>query len=245
MKRLGSDSHFLTETLPAPSSLLSTSLKTTGSKLFFQLSKEEQNNNKFKHHHSQTFNKSMILRSANNNDNSDETDRSNESSYSLAIDSTDEHKVGSIEQKSPFIHHALSSITNRHQISLTDGSNRISASVFKRHLMKRYIVKRNFPNNQLSRASSEDDSNEIELNGTDDKENDDDDDYIKEEKTNGLKQQHKNSHQEDRLDIDVGDGDDENDNNNNDESDLKKSKIYVPYWDAYDIVNQLFLEMSK
>jgi hypothetical protein len=139
------------------------------------------------------------------------------------------------QQQSQFIHHALSSANNRHRRSLTVTGNSNSNSN-RRLINKRYVVKRNFPNNQLSKASNvdEDDSNETELDGTDDGENDD---YIESEKKKKQKEQEKqqnilNGH--DRLD------DDDN------ESDLGKSmKLFVPYWVAYDTVNQLFLEISK
>jgi hypothetical protein len=141
------------------------------------------------------------------------------------------------QQQSQFIHHALSAAKNRHRRSLVSTS-RGSSNANRRLISQRYIVKRNFPNNQLSKASTEmeaDDSNETELDGTDDGENDD---YIeREEADEDGKTQDKqlnilNGH--DRLD------DDDN------ESDLGKSmKLFVPYWDAYDTVNQLFLEISK
>jgi hypothetical protein len=136
------------------------------------------------------------------------------------------------QQQSQFIHHALSLTNNRHRRSLTTTGN--SNGISNRRLInKRYIVKRNFPNNQLSKASNEmdvDDSNETELDGTDDEENDD---YIEGEKEKKKHQlQSKNGH--DRL------------NDDDNESDLEKSmKLTVPFWDAYDTVNQLFLEMSK
>lgn len=127
------------------------------------------------------------------------------------------------------IHHALSATTNsRHRRSLASTGDRRNKSNFKRHLIKRYIVKRNFPNNQLSSKSSdemdEDDSNELELGESDD-------DYTEHEqkrpKPNNLNGQH------DRLEAD-------------NESDSEKSmKTFVPYWDAYDTVNQLFLEMGE
>lgn len=131
------------------------------------------------------------------------------------------------QQQSQYIHHALSSANNRHRRSLTDHINR-------------RIVKRNFPNNQLSKASDEmdeDDSNEAELDGMDDGENDDD--YVEGESEGSSNrrqqtQEKNNLNRQDRLD--------ENDN----ENDLGKSmEMLVPYWDAYDTVNQLFLEISK
>jgi hypothetical protein len=139
--------------------------------------------------------------------------------------------IQSQQHQTQFIYHALSSQNNRHRRSLTGDTG---SSNFKRQLMKRFIVKRNFPNNQLSKSSdemNENDSNEIELDVIDDVESDD---YVKgeddEEEDDG--QKNKNG-QHDRLD------DDDN------ESDLVKSKMDVPYWDAYDTVNQLFLEMSE
>lgn len=103
--------------------------------------------------------------------------------------------------------------------------------------MKRYVVKRNFPNNQLSKSSvemdDEGDSNEMELGALD--ETDNDDDYDEREKKEKKVDEALKSGQHDRLE-------DDEDN----ESDLEKStKMYVPYWDAYDTVNQLFLEMSE
>lgn len=80
-----------------------------------------------------------------------------------------------------------------------------------------------------------DDSNET---GLDEGENDD---YIErgkevveeDEKAREKQQNILNGH--DRLD-----DEDENDN------DLEEStKLLVPYWDAYDTVNQIFLEISK
>lgn len=83
----------------------------------------------------------------------------------------------------------------------------------------------------------EDDSNEAELDGMDDGENDDD--YVEGESEGSSNrrqqtQEKNNLNRQDRLD--------ENDN----ENDLGKSmEMLVPYWDAYDTVNQLFLEISK
>lgn len=66
------------------------------------------------------------------------------------------------------------------------------------------------------------------------------DDYIEretvdeEDEKEQEKQQHNIINGHDRLD------DDDN------ESDLGKSmKLFVPYWDPYDTVNQLFLEISE
>lgn len=68
----------------------------------------------------------------------------------------------------------------------------------------------------------EDDSNELEVSESDD----DYTEHEKKPKTN-LNGQH------DRLEAD-------------NESDSEKSmKMFVPYWDAYDTVNQLFLEMGE
>lgn len=79
-----------------------------------------------------------------------------------------------------------------------------------------------------------DDSNETELDGTDDEENDD---YVEGEKK---KQKEQEKQQQNILNGHDRLNDDDN------ESDLGKSmKLFVPYWDAYDTVNQLFLEMSK
>jgi hypothetical protein len=133
-------------------------------------------------------------------------------------------------QQSQFIHHALSSANNRHRRSLTITGNR-------RLISKRYIVKRNFPNNQLSKASNEmdvDDSNETELDGTDDGENDD---YVEGEKK---KEQEKNQQQQTVLN-----GHDRLDDDDNESIAEKSMKLFIPYWDAYDTVNQLFLEISK
>ena len=71
----------------------------------------------------------------------------------------------------------------------------------------------------------EDDSNELDLGESDD-------DYVEHEKKqpkNNLNGQH------DRLE-EKGDN----------ESEAEKSmKMFLPYWDAYDTVNQLFLEMGE
>lgn len=128
-----------------------------------------------------------------------------------------------------FIYHALSSTPeNRHRRSLADDIE----NSFRRHLMKRrLLVKRNnFPNNQLSKSSDEDDSNEIEMDENDDFIKTEDEDQ--EEKEN--EKNHENTNNNDRLDDDDNESDSE-----------KTMKMYVPYWDAYDTVNQLFLEMSK
>lgn len=148
------------------------------------------------------------------------------------------------QQQQQFIHHALSSTNNRHRRSLKNdissidrNSNGRYKNNFKRHLIKRYIVKRNFPNNQLSKSSDEmevvDESNELETGGPDETENEDEyDENEEEKKSKGQQQPH------DRLE----EVEEEEDN----ENDLEKSiKMYVPYWDAYDTVNQLFLEMSE
>lgn len=76
----------------------------------------------------------------------------------------------------------------------------------------------------MSKASDEmdvDDSNELEINESDD-------DYTEQEEKQ-LK-----SNLNDRLEANV-----------DNESDSDKSKMFVPYWDAYDTVNQLFLEMGE
>lgn len=79
-----------------------------------------------------------------------------------------------------------------------------------------------------------DDSNETELDGIDEGENDD---YIEREEEVGEEKPEKQSN--------VSNGHDRLDDDDN-ESDLGKSmKLFVPYWDAYDTVNQLFLEISK
>lgn len=76
-----------------------------------------------------------------------------------------------------------------------------------------------------------DDSNETELDGIGDGENDD---YVEREEVE--KKQEKQ--------LNVLNGHDRLDDDN--ESDLEKSmKLFVPYWDAYDTVNQLFLEISE
>lgn len=77
-----------------------------------------------------------------------------------------------------------------------------------------------------------DDSDE---DGGDEGENDD---YIEREAVDENEKEQEKQHNivngHDRLD------DDDN------ESDLEKSmKLFVPYWDPYDTVNQLFLEISK
>lgn len=80
-----------------------------------------------------------------------------------------------------------------------------------------------------------DDSNETELDGTDEGENDD---YIEREEV-GEDERRRESQQNN---LSVHDRLDDDDN----EGDLAKSmKLFVPYWDAYDTVNQLFLEISK
>lgn len=71
----------------------------------------------------------------------------------------------------------------------------------------------------------EDDSNELQMGESDD-------DYIEREQKK-LKTNVDGQH--DRLE-------DDGDN----ESDLEKSiKMFLPYWDAYDTVNQLFLKMGE
>jgi hypothetical protein len=140
-----------------------------------------------------------------------------------------EEERRAVESFHSSIHHALSTTTNsRHRRSLASAGDRRNKSNFKRHLIKRYIVKRNFPNNQLTSKSSdetdEDDSNELELGESDD-------DYTEHEQ----KQPKSNvDGQHDRLE----EGDNKIDSD-------KSIKMFVPYWDAYDTVNQLFLEMGK
>jgi hypothetical protein len=219
LKRLGSSfkSHY-EESLPAPSLLSSSaSIQTSSQK---HQTKPKQTSEE---------NLSPGLSSSMNNQNANNDVVMKESGNDERIVVVEESVQ---QQQSQFIHHALSSTNNRHRRSLTTTGN--SNGISNRRLInKRYIVKRNFPNNQLSKASNEmdvDDSNETELDGTDDEENDD---YIEGEKEKKKQQlQSKNGH--DRLD------DDDN------ESDSEKSmKLTVPFWDAYDTVNQLFLEMSK
>lgn len=229
LKRLGSISH-LVESLPAPSSLQSSS---SGTLMSSQLFHQQESNHENQHHIDMLNISSAISRSV-NNDNDIRTGTSNGDKENVDNDKIVLESIQSQQHQTQFIYHALSSTNNRHRRSLTGD---IGTSNFKRHLIKRYIVKRNFPNNQLSKSSddmNEDDSNEIELDGIDDGENDDyvkggedEDDEDRDEKNNNKNGQH------DRLD------DDDN------ESDLVKSKMDVPYWDAYDTVNQLFLEMSK
>jgi hypothetical protein len=146
------------------------------------------------------------------------------------------------QQQSQFIHHALSAAKNRHRRSLasSSSSSNSNSNANRRLISQRYIVKRNFPNNQLSKASTEmeaDDSNETELDGTDDGENDD---YIEREEADEDEKEKAQDKPPDILN-----GPDRLDDDDN-ESDLGKSpKLFVPYWDAYDTVNQLFLEISK
>jgi hypothetical protein len=145
---------------------------------------------------------------------------------------------------SQFIHHALSSKNNRRRRSLTtniDRNNDVSSK--HKHLMRRYIVKRNFPNNQLSKASNEldADNNELELDQIDEDEEDYNEGGEGGSSRNG-KLNEKNSQQNQNTINGNHDRLEDDDNQN----DLEKSmKMYVPYWDAYDTVNQLFLEMSE
>jgi len=226
LKRLGSNSH-LVESLPAPSSLLSSSGILMSSQLHHQPPPEPNHENQ---HHIDMLN----ISSATSNDNdirsgsvvTSISEKGNADNEKIVLES-----IQSQQHQTQFIYHALSSTNNRHRRSLTGD---IESSNFKRHLMKRFIVKRNFPNNQLSKSSdemNEDESNEIELDVIDDVESDD---YVKgeDEEEEGDGQKNKDG-QHDRLDDD------------NNESDLVKSKMDVPYWDAYDTVNQLFLEMSE
>lgn len=78
-----------------------------------------------------------------------------------------------------------------------------------------------------------DDSSETETDETDDGENDD---YVEgeEEKKKQQLQSKQQQNEHDRLDGD--------DNEINME---KPTKLSIPYWDPYDTVNQLFLEISK
>lgn len=83
---------------------------------------------------------------------------------------------------------------------------------------------------------ADDSSNETELDGIDEGENDD---YIEREEA-GEEDEKKQEKQ-----LNVLNGHDRLDGDDN-EGDLGKSmKLFVPYWDAYDTVNQLFLEISK
>lgn len=211
LKRLGSSlkSHYA-ESLPAPSLLSSSASILTSSTKQHQQQPQQTSENPPDLSSSMNVNNDVIM-------------PGNDGRIVVVEESTQQ------QQQSQFIHHALSSTNNRHRRSLTT-----STGISNRRLInKRYIVKRNFPNNQLSKASDEmdvDDSNETEIDGTDDGENDD---YVEgEDKSKKKEQQNINGH--DRLD------DDDN------EGDLRKSmKLFIPYWDAYDTVNQLFLEISK
>lgn len=223
----GSSSHF--ESLPAPSSLQS-SLVTSSDH-------EQQQRNQLKLHlHLEA---SSSFENASRNDEEEDVIESSDSDGGrIVVESF--HS----QQQSQFIHHALSSTNNRHRRSLMSDSSSSNInsggfsrnkSNFKRHLIKRFVVKRNFPNNQLSKSSDEmddeEDSNELDLSGGPD-EGENEDDYTEHDK----KKLKALSGQHDRLEED---GDDN-------ESDLEKSmKMYVPYWEAYDTVNQLFLEMSE
>lgn len=230
LKHLGGSSHF--ESLPAPSSLQSSLVTSSDHE------QQQQQRNQL-HLHVEA---SSIFENASRNDNDDDDD---------VIENSDKGggRIGDesfhSQQQSQFIHHALSSTNNRHRRSLMSDSSSIKSegggglsrnkSNFKRHLIKRFVVKRNFPNNQLSKSSDEmddeEDSNELDLSGgPDEAENEDDYTEHDKKKLKALGGQH------DRLEED---GDDN-------ESDLEKSiKMYVPYWEAYDTVNQLFLEMSE
>ena len=77
----------------------------------------------------------------------------------------------------------------------------------------------------------DDSSSETEMDETDDGENDD---YVEGEEKKKKQQLQSNHQSNDRLDSD--------DNEINLE---KPTKLFIPYWDAYDTVNQLFLEISK
>lgn len=211
LKHLGSNSNSLfTESLPAPSLLSSSTVSILKS------SQQQQET-------ATTFETSPSIRTITNNQNS---------TIITKFDSND-GRFDVLES----IHHSLSSAKSRYRRSLSVSSS--NGNLIRRLISKRFIVKRNFPNNQLSKTSSvemnADDSNEMELG---EKENDD---YVErakdvdeeDGKTDKKQQILLNGH--DRLD-----DDDEN------ESDLQKSmKLFVPYWDAYDTVNQLFLEISE
>lgn len=79
-----------------------------------------------------------------------------------------------------------------------------------------------------------DDSNETELD------REENDDYI--EGVNEIGEKKGKTHEKQPN---ILNGHDRLDNDDN-ESDLEKSmKLSAPYWDPYDTVNQLFLEISK
>lgn len=131
------------------------------------------------------------------------------------------------EKSEHFVHHALSSAKKRHRRSFNSFS-------FKRRIIrKRFIMKRNLPNHHLSKPSIEtgmDDSNDTELDGSDVEENGDD--YMQRIVDNTAKSG-KYFNGNDILD-------------NVDENDVEQtSQLAAPYWDAYDTVNQLYLEISK
>lgn len=123
-------------------------------------------------------------------------------------------------------HHALSSAKKRHRRSFT-----VNRSSFKRRIIsKRFIMKRNFPTHHLS---IETDSNETEFEAIDVEETGDD--YMHRRVGNTVKTP-KHSAGHDLLDF-------VEDVSKNDEG--KTSNLFAPYWDAYDTVNQLYLEISK
>lgn len=249
LKHLSGSSHFV-ELLPKPSSLLSS---TSSSSSVLMTPSDFEEREELLHFHLQKSsyeNSSVISR---NDDDVDDDEDVIESS------SNNNGRASSVEafhsqQQTQFIHHPLSSANNRHRRSLMNDSSHRSVkhssggsggkvrNRLKHHLMKRYVVKRNFPNNQLSKTASvemddEVDSNEMELGALDEADNEDDYDERekKQQKNVGEEKEALKSGQHDRLE-------DDEDN----ESDLEKStKMYVPYWDAYDTVNQLFLEMSE
>ncbi len=213
LKHLGGSNHFV-ESLPAPSSLL----QQTSSNTVIVTSSEHENQKQSQQHHlliSNYENVSAIIR---NEESSNGEEKSLESFHM---------------QPQQFIHHALSTTNSRHRRSLSFNGDRRNKSNFKRHLIKRILVKRNFPNNQLSPKSSDEmnvsDGNELELD------EESDDEYIEHDGERLSKKRQKTNldGEHDRLE----DGDNENN--------LDKSmKMFVPYWDAYDTVNQLFLVMG-
>lgn len=216
LKRLGSNSHY-TESLPAPSSL------SSSADAVLMSSKQQQQ---------QTSEHPPPSVSTVNNGHNNAVIAGSENDGRIVVVETIQQ-----QQQSQFIHHALSSANNRHRRSLTATG---SSSSNRRLISKRYVVKRNFPNNQLSKVSDEmdadDSSNETELDGIDEGENDD---YIEREEA-GEEDEKKQEKQ-----LNVLNGHDRLDGDDN-EGDLGKSmKLFVPYWDAYDTVNQLFLEISK
>lgn len=220
LKRLAS--HY-SESLPAPSLLSSAAAASAATAAAKLMSSEPKQQNET-HENSPSI--SPLANNQNSNNDIIMTKPENDGGRFVVVESMQ-------QQQSQFIHHALSSAKNRHRRSLTMGSS--NSNLNRRLIKQRYLVKRNFPNNQLSKASNEmdvDDSNETELDGIGDGENDD---YVEREEVE--KEQEKQ--------LNVLNGHDRLDDENN-ESDLEKSmKLFVPYWDAYDTVNQLFLEISE